>query len=176
MITLLEHKSSSYAPRTYHNASQGVTLAIAADFTTAGERLTTKAADGMIVHLDAKDFANAWLPAARKLYKMLTINELRVVNVAGNGIYTLAKHGITQITMNDMVRQVLHKVDTHWPLEKVVSGGQSGADLAGLIAAAKIGIPCTGMWPNGFKMRFEDGVDRNHTREEIMEIINGYAD
>jgi hypothetical protein len=176
MINLKEHSSSSYAPRTYHNAAQGVTLAIAADFNTAGERLTTKAANGMIVHLDAKKFTTDWLPAARKLYKMLTSNDIRVVNVAGNGIYTLNKHGITQITMNDMVRQVLHQIDTHWPLEHVVSGGQTGADLAGLIAAAKIGIPCTGMWPKGYKMRFEDGVDVNHTPEQIMEIINGYAD
>lgn len=175
MIELLQHKSASYSPRTWHNAAQGVTLAIAADFTTAGERLTTKAANGMIVHLDAKDFANQWLPAARKLYKMLHDNDIRVVNVAGNGIYTLSKHGITQVTMNDMVRQVLHKVDTHWALEKVVSGGQTGADLAGLIAAAKIGIPCTGMWPKGFKMRFEDGVDKDHTFEQVMEIINQYA-
>lgn len=175
MIQLVEHKSSSYAPRTYHNAYQGVTLAIAVDFTTAGEKLTTKAAGDKIVHLDARNFATSWLPAARKLYKLLVDNDCRVVNVAGNGIYTYAKHGITQVTVNDMVRQVLHQIDTHWPLEKVVSGGQSGADLAGLVAAAKIGIPCVGTWPNGFKMRFEDGVDRNHTREQIMEIINRYA-
>lgn len=175
-IELLCHKSSSYAPRTYHNAAQGVTLAIAADFNTAGERLTTKAANGMIVHLDAKDFANQWLPAARKLYKMLHDNDLRVVNVAGNGIYTLSKYGITQITMNDMVRQVLHKVDTHWPLERVVSGGQTGADLAGLVAAAKIGIPCTGLWPAGFKMRYCDGVDVNHTFDEVKSLMMHYLE
>lgn len=176
MIKILEHKSASYAPRTYHNASQGITLAIAADFTTAGERLTTKAAgQGRIVHLDAKKFATNWLPAARQLYKLLKLNDCRVVNVAGNGIYTLAKHGITQVTMNDMVRQVLFKVDQHWKLDHVVSGGQTGADLAGLIAAEKIGIPCTGTWPAGFKMRFCDGLDITHTPEQIMEIIDNYA-
>ncbi len=175
MITLVEHSSSSYAPRTYQNASKGVTLAIAADFTTAGEKLTTKAAGGKIVHLDARNFATSWLPAARQLYKMLKDNDCRVVNVAGNGIYTLSKYGITQVMINDMVRQVLFQVDQHWSIEHVVSGGQSGADLAGLIASAKIGIPCTGTWPRGFKMRFEDGVDRTHTQAEIMEIINQYA-
>lgn len=176
MINLREHKSSSYAPRTYHNASQGVTLAIAADFTTAGEKLTTKAANGKIVHLDAKNFKDSWLPTARALFRMLREHNCRVVNVAGNGIYTLSKHGITQVMMNDMVRQVLHQVDQHWKLDHVVSGGQTGADLAGLIAAAKIGIPCTGMWPAGYKMRFEDGVDVNHTQQEIMEIINAYSE
>ena len=43
MIELLEHTSSSYGPRTWHNAAQGVTLAVAVDFSTAGEKLTTKA-------------------------------------------------------------------------------------------------------------------------------------
>lgn len=174
MINLVEHTSSSYSPRTYHNASQGVTLAIAADFTTTGEKLTTKAANGMIVHLDAKNFAEEFLPKSRELYKMLVKNNIRVVNVAGNGIYTLAKHDITQVMMNDMVRQVLFQIDQHWKLDHVVSGGQSGADLAGLIAAAKIGIPCTGTWPNGYKMRFENGIDQEHTPEQIMEIIKKY--
>jgi hypothetical protein len=175
MIELLCHKSSSYAPRTYHNASQGVTLAIAADHNTAGERLTQKAANGKIAFIDATQFKDQWLDCARQLYVQLKRNDCRVVNVAGNGIYTLAKYDITQVMMNDMVRQILFQVDQFWKLDKVVSGGQSGADLAGLIAAAKIGIPCTGMWPAGFKMRHEDGVDRTHTYEQVMEIINQYA-
>lgn len=174
-ITFLEHKSSSYAPRTYHNASQGVTLAIAADFWTAGEKLTSKAAGDKIVHLDATKFAEQWLDKSRDLYRMLKKHDCRVINVAGNGIYTLNKHGITQVMINDMVRQVLFQIDQHWKLEHVVSGGQTGADLAGLIAAAKIGIPCTGMWPKGYKMRFEDGIDREHTPEQVMEIIRQYA-
>lgn len=183
-IELLCHKSSSYAPRTYHNAAQGVTLAIAADHNTAGERLTQKAAakNGIVqVHADrfydvqGVDGSPHWLLASRSLYSKLVKSNCRTVNVAGNGIYTLSKYGITQVMMNDMVRQILFQVDQHWKLDKVVSGGQTGADLAGLVAAAKIGIPCTGMWPAEFKMRFEDGVDKNHTYEEIMEIINQYA-
>lgn len=176
MIELLQHKSTSYAPRTYHNAAQGVTLAIAADHNTAGERLTQKAAGDKIVFVDATKFGEQWLNASRLLYLMLRKHNTRTVNVAGNGIYTLSKYGITQVMMNDMVRQILFKVDEHLKLDKVVSGGQTGADLAGLIAAAKIGIPCTGMWPKGFKMRFEDGVDKDHTIEEVMEIMNQYAD
>lgn len=34
MLTILEHKSASYSPRTYHNASVGdITIAIAVDDT-----------------------------------------------------------------------------------------------------------------------------------------------
>lgn len=186
MIELLCHSSHFYGPRTWHNAAQGVTLAIAADHTTAGEKLTQKAAaKNGIVMLDAKNFyeysvvngkrSPLWVHAARELYSKLKASNMRVVNVAGNGIYTLEKYGISQLDMNDMVRQVLFQVDQHWKLDKVVSGGQTGADLAGLIASAKIGIPCTGMWPAGFKMRFSDGVDKDHTYEQVMEIINQYA-
>lgn len=176
MINVLEHKSSSYAPRTWHNAAQGVTLAIAVDFSTAGEKLTTKAAQkNGIVHVDARNFATSWLPSARKLYKMLKDSNCRVVNVAGNGIYTFSKYWFDQKTVNHMVYEILNQVHQHWKLDHIVSGGQSGADIAGLIAASQLDIDCTGMWPAGYKMRFENGVDVNHTPEQIMEIINKYA-
>lgn len=176
MINIREHSSSSYAPRTWHNAAQGVTLAIAVDFSTAGEKLTTRASEkNGIVHLDAKDFATSWLPAARELYTKLKEKDLHVINVAGNGIYTYQKHGFTQEGVNNMVRLILEKVSEHWKIEHVVSGGQTGADLAGLIAAAHLDIDCTGMWPKGYKMRFEDGIDVTHTPAQIMEIINQYA-
>lgn len=176
MINLREHSSSSYSPRTWHNAAQGVTLALAVDFNTAGERLTTKAAaKNGIVHINAKTFANDWIKGARALYTMLKEKDCRTVNVAGNGIYTYDKHGFTQEGVNHMVHVILKQVHEHWPLDHVVSGGQSGADIAGLIAAAHLDIDCTGLWPKGYKMRFENGVDVNHTQQQIMEIINKYA-
>lgn len=67
-LICMEHKSESYTPRTYHNASQGVTLAIATDFTTAGEKLTHKAANGKIVQVP---YGEDTTIAARKLYVML---------------------------------------------------------------------------------------------------------
>lgn len=176
MINIREHSSSSYAPRTWHNAAQGVTLAVAVDFSTAGEKLTTKASQkNGIIHVDALNFADNWLQASRDLYKMLRDKDIRVVNVAGNGIYTYARHSFTQEGVNNMVRMVLDQVHQHWTLEHVVSGGQTGADLAGLIAAAHLDIDCTGMWPKGYKMRFEDGIDVNHTPQQIMEILSQYA-
>lgn len=172
MITLREHTSSSYAPRTYHNASQGVTLAYAVDHNTAGERLTQKAANGKIVFAGPK---TPDIDAARLLYKMLRDNNCSTVNVAGNGIYTFAKHGYTQGTANAGIKQILQMVHEHWPIKLVVSGGQSGADIAGLYAAANLGIDCIGTWPKGFKMRFEGGVDVNMTPDQIMEMIESYA-
>jgi len=35
--------------------------------------------------------------------------------------------------------------------EKVISGGQTGADQAGLVAAARFAIPTGGWMPHGFE-------------------------
>ena len=40
-------------------------------------------------------------------------------------------------------------------LERIISGGQTGADQAGLVAAARLGITTGGVMPRGF--RTEDG-------------------
>lgn len=175
MINLREHKEWGYAPRTQHNASQGVTLAVAVDFTTAGERLTTRCAKGNIVHFDARNFSSELVGKTEKLINLLKGNDCRTVNVAGNGIYTYKRKGFTQEGVNSIVYMILKKVHEEYPLDHIVSGGQSGADLAGLIAAANLDIDCTGTWPRGYLMRFEDGVDVKHTPEQIMEIINKYA-
>lgn len=175
MIELLEHTSSHYGPRTWHNAAQGVTLAFAADHTTAGERLTTKAAASKgIVHIDALAGAGELHRGAQRLYKKLRDTDCRVLNVAGNGIYTFAKYGWTQQLVNAMMAYVIETVHQHWRIDKIVSGGQTGADIAGLIIAERLGIPCTGMWPKGFKMRFEDGVDILHTQDQVRDILNTY--
>ncbi len=175
MIELKEHKSSSYAPRTYHNASQGVTLAVAVNHYTAGEKLTQKAAGDKIVKIDYFHGMDELYPA-RALYVMLKKQECPVVNVAGNGIYTLATKGVTQKDINQYVYNILKKVHEHLPLSCIVSGGQTGADLAGLVAGYKLGIQTTGMWPNGYKMRFEDGKDVNMNKEEILKMIIEYAE
>lgn len=173
MIYIREHTSSSYAPRTWHNAAQGVTLAYAVDHTTAGEKLTQKASKGKIVMVHAGEHDD--LMAARALYITLKHYDCHVINIAGNGIYTFAKHGFSQQNVNDAIYNILNHLQPHWRIDHIVSGGQSGADLAGLIAAQRLGVDCTGMWPKGYKMRFEDGKDVNHTPEQIMEIMRSYA-
>lgn len=167
-LIVKEHKSASYAPRTYHNASQGVTLAIAVDFTTAGEKLTHKAANGKIVqyHIETD-----WIEIARGLYSALKKDECHVVNVAGNGIYTLQKHGITQAQANQYVYNILKLVNEHWTITQVVSGGQTGMDIAGLVAGVALGIESIGTWPKGYKMRFEDGKDVDMSEEWIHNYI-----
>ncbi len=175
MIKLQEHKSSSYSPRTYHNASQGVTLAIAVDFTTAGEKLTHKAANGKIVQINWFNTLDKLYPA-RALYSALKKHNCHVVNLAGNGIYTLAKHGVTQGEANQYVFDILSFVHHHWPITQVVSGGQTGMDIAGLVAGVALGIETIGTWPKGYKMRFEDGKDIEMNPKDIEKLIYKYAD
>lgn len=174
-LICIEHKSESYAARTYHNASQGVTLAIATDFNTAGEKLTHKAAKGKIIQIEYPNKLDDLYPA-RALYSMLKKYDCHVVNVAGNGIYTLQKKGVTQEEVNQYVYDILKLVNQHWPITQVVSGGQTGMDLAGLVAGCALGIEAIGTWPKGFKMRFEDGKDFNMSEGDIKVLVRGYEE
>lgn len=171
-LILNEHKSASYAPRTYHNASQGVTLAVAVDFNTAGEKLTHKAAGESIVQIK---YGEDYVESARKLYRLMKKYDTGVVNVAGNGIYSYAKKGVKQEDVNAYVYSILQLVHKHLPILRIVSGGQTGSDLAGLVVGVKLGVETIGTWPKGFKMRFEDSVDVDMDQDDIRRMILKYA-
>lgn len=173
ILTLQEHKSSSYAPRTYYNASQGVTLAVAVDFTTTGEKLTKKAAGDKIVSVQ---WGADVLTAAREIYKSLRKHKCNVVNIAGNGIYTYSKHGVKQAEINQYIYSVLKLVSEHWQIDRIVSGGQTGADMSGLVAGVALGINTEAMYPKGYKMRWEDGIDVKSTKEDIERLVYAFAE
>jgi hypothetical protein len=169
-LRIIEHKSNSYAPRTYYNASVAdVTIALAVDYSTAGERLTHKAAGNKYLKLDYLAYGNITL--ARQLYLYMKKYNCKSINVAGNGIYTLSKHKITQKHINQTVYEILKLVQEHWVVEKIVSGGQTGVDLAGGVAGVALGIPVEMTLPKGYRQRYEDGIDRLHTEEEIREQV-----
>lgn len=174
-LIINEHKSSSYSPRTYHNASiSDVTVAIAVDHNTAGEKCTQKAAGDKIIKLE---WSLAYLSMARQLWKYMNNLDVKepTINIAGNGIYTFYKHNVTQEMVNRVVFDMLSKVHEHWPIGKIVCGGQTGTDLAGAVAAYKIGIPCVVTMPKGFKMRFQNGKDYDNTEEFVRKLIVDYA-
>ncbi len=174
-IKILEHSSRSYAPRTYTNASAGdITIAIAVDYNTAGERLTHKAAGDKYLKLDFQEFEP--IDLARMLYKRLKMCNGHTINVAGNGIYTLAKHGYDQQRINQIIYRILSKVHEYFPITKIVSGGQTGVDLAGGIAGYTLGIDTVMTLPKGFIQRHEDKLDVEHTREEIMKQVENGRD
>lgn len=173
MITINEHKSSSYAPRTYLNAaSADITLAIAADFSTAGEKLTKKAAADKYIHFSMNENP---LVCARKLYKFMKDRGATSINVAGNGIYTMTKFGYSQKDCNKFLLDVLSPIHEHLGITKLVSGMQTGMDLSAAVVAEILGIDFVGTLPNGFKQRHESGLDVSHTQQEILEQIHYFS-
>lgn len=174
MLTLLDHSSPKYSPRTYINAEEAdLTVAFAIDFTTQGEKLTRKAAGDRYIGISLEGDVAA---AANELIRALKQHDARRLNVAGNGIYTLDKQGWTQSQVNTFVHEVLSRTHAVWPLVQVRSGGQTGIDMAGLIAAEALGIDALGFFPNGFIQRGTDTIDRPHTREAIRaQVAAGVA-
>jgi hypothetical protein len=175
-IEIIAHKSSGYGPRTYANAHEGdLTIAVAANYKTVGERLTHKAAGDKFLALP---LAMDALEAARLMYRTLRDRDLKnpVINVAGNGMQTMNRNGFTQEFVNIRLLEILSPVHKHWPIAKVISGGQTGADMAGGIAAHALGIPVKLHFPAGFKQRYADGVDRPFSKDEILQqVTDGVA-
>lgn len=149
-----------------------MTIAFALDFTTAGERLTEKAAGDKYQALDLRTDV---LEAARVVYKALKATDAKIVNIAGNGIYTLHAHGWNQLRANEYVYEVLKKACMYRPFEMIVSGGQTGVDIAGGVAGLCMGVDVELTLPKGFKQRHEDKADRDHTEIEIIEQLDWWV-
>lgn len=172
-LQLAAHASYSYVPRTTENAkSADVTVAFAVDFTTAGERLTKREAGDRYIGIQ---FGSDVVAAADKLSAFLASREARTLNIAGNGIYTLAEHGVSQEKANAWVHSVLKLVQAKTPLSQVRSGGQTGIDQAGLVAAMALGIPALGLYPNRFRRRNAQGVEVTASADAIRAELEAQA-
>ena len=186
VIEIKETTSSQYGPRTTINArSAGVTIAVAIDYTSSGELLTASAANNKYIAIpyDGMDIPTA----AEAIIKKLVQQDSTTLNVAGNSIFTFNSHNpknpITQKEINQYIFSVIKLVHETIPLTKIVSGGQTGADIAGAIAAAALGIPAVITFPKGFRQRNSYmGKDGKYaykdvyrqSREDIREqIIDG---
>jgi len=164
-LSLRAHLEPGYAARTRDNAQGAdLTVALAEDFTTAGEKLTHRMAGDRYVGVGLR--AHCELAAEQIVRAMLAHNAFSL-NIAGNGIYTLSKFGWTQTGVNQKVFEVLRRVSAQRPLSFVRSGGQTGVDTAGLVAGLALGIPVIGLYPQGFRRRFANGQDRLSTPEEL---------
>lgn len=169
MLQIEEHDKPSYAPRTWVNAQGAdLTAAFAVDHTTAGERLTRKAAGDRFV---AFDLDLPPLEAARRLYRALCYAKARTLNIAGNGIYTLTRHGWDQTRVDRHLFEVLRPIAENYPLTLIRSGGQSGVDLAGVTAATALEIKALALLPKGYRMRNCRGEDHDHEREDILDMV-----
>lgn len=169
MNLILEERGIGYRERTRFNASSAdLTIAIAVDFETAGERLTRTSAGERYLALP---YDGNVISTARTLYRVLHEREAKTLNVAGNSMTHWRLRGIHQRALNQFVFQVLALVHNHHPISHVRSGGQTGADLAGLVAALGLGILATGTFPVGFLQRTAFGDDVHRSKEEIEQEI-----
>lgn len=166
-----EHPAAGYRGRTLLNAAADVTLAFAADFSTAGERLTKRSVleQGRIYcpvayrgHLATERAIHAAVAALNRPAKPEV-----ALNIAGNGLYTLKALG-SQADVDayaaDFLRRVLSSADLRASIALVRSGGQTGFDEAGVKAARQLGLRTQVLAPKGWTFRTADGQDISDER------------
>jgi hypothetical protein len=170
MLDVHEHTSPKYPPRTWANAARAdLTTAFALDFSTGGEVLTKRAAGAKYIGIK---LATAPITAAMYLIDFRDRQSPRAtLNIAGNGMHTLGRHLWTQDRVNRWVYHTLKPVHEHEPIKWIFTGGQTGVDIAGAVAAVKLEIPCTVNMPRGLIQRDSHGYDAPHSQEEIIAQI-----
>lgn len=173
-LCLQAHEDYSYVPRTGENArGADVTVAFAVDFNTAGERLTKREAGLRYVGIP---FGGDVAASADSLESFLIARNGSTLNVAGNGIYTLAEHGVSQARANKWVCDVLALVAARVKLTLIRSGGQTGIDQAGLVAALVLGVPALGHFPKSFRRRNAQGKEVTATAAAIRAELEAQAE
>ena len=173
-VYIREHSNEKYPPRTKINASSGdVTLALAVDMTTKRELLTKRLVEesgkiylGRVLEEDVTSH-----DIARALYKELRTSGGNHLNVAGNSIHTLHQFGCDQDWINYFVFSVIEKVHEHYPLAKIVTGGQTGVDMAGAIAGAVLGIHTEVTFPKGFRQRTHEKEIYQQSAEDVFKSM-----
>jgi hypothetical protein len=178
-IKFQEHPLSDYPSRTRENAKADVTIAIAKNFDTAGEKLTRNSVQQQgkkYMPVDHDTFASGnsvELEAAKIASEINKLPQYSItLNIAGNGIYTLftaedKAHGYTpemiQNKLKENVKELLQSIQKRLveskKIESVTTGGQTGYDEAGAKAAQELGIPVRVLAPKGWVYRDVTGKD-----------------
>ena len=188
-ITLIEHNEGgkwgeSYRARTIKNVqSADITIAFAYDYNSPGEILTKKHASKKsyvtgpmeVVDFSSKEsiIKNATRIAEKVISeinrKQLDKNNLKI-NIAGNTISKFIE-GVSQKDLQGLIENVFKILtEKDITISEVISGGQSGADIAGAFAADNLGIKTTIRAPRNFLISTPDGktkVGRDNYLEEI---------
>ena len=176
MIHFRECPDAGYKPRTIENASADATIAFAIDFYTAGEILTRNSVreQGKVYYAVTLGPA---MPSMTDILFCSTIfnkHKVQSLNIAGNGIYTM-KNKIPQEVLDEKIYEFLRllflKLDN--PIAIIRSGGQTGADEAGIKAAERLGIDSLVYAPKGWRFRGMDGDIADEAKFKERFIING---
>lgn len=165
-ILFLEDNSNSYSHRTYVNAyNADATIAFAADFLTSGEKCTKRAAlqaNKIYIPIDIfKDINGVIKDTANKL------KDCNSLNIAGNGIATLKRYGVSQEICDEIVFRFLHDLiyNQGCNFTEIRSGGQTGFDESAIKAGIMLGIKTICYCPKGWRFRTIDNVDISSEQE-----------
>lgn len=175
-IDFQEEKSSGYRERTVKNASADATIAIAVDFTSAGERLTKSSVESQkkkYIDISA-DTLEVTDEKVNKIVDSLNsipgkqsdlftnVKQGVSLNIAGNGIYTM-KGKYTQQEIDDytynLLKSVIDSPKLNVNITSLRTGGQTGFDEAGAKAGIKLNIPTKILAPKGYTFRNINGQD-----------------
>lgn len=180
-IRFEEDTASGYKERTMKNASADATIAIAVDFDSAGEKLTKKSvleqnrkyipidANNLVVTQERVDKIVESLNSLQdKSADSLSDKKSIVLNIAGNGIYTM-KGKYTQQQVDDFTYELLKSVidssNLKVKIKSIRTGGQTGFDEAGTKASIKLGLPTLTLAPKGWKFRNANGTDISNEKQ-----------
>lgn len=181
-LTITASNSVSYKQRTIDNIENSdITIALAADFTSAGEGLTKDEAEGRKKYVsenikgksikDAKEIAESLFKQIQALGKD-TDNELNL-NIAGNGIY---QNGMpSQEEVDDLVLNILKELQKlGLQIKSIRSGGQTGIDEAGIKASLALGLPTILHGTKDFKFRKKEGK-QNDIKNDIKQYLERFS-
>lgn len=171
-ITFREHRDPSYVGRTKENASADATIAIAANFNSAGEKLTKKLVEEqkkVYIPIDISKELDLSEDLIKNIVKKLNcstkgnlIDNSIILNIAGNGIYAL-KNRYTQELLDSYLRilllSILASKELKVKIKLIRTGGQTGLDEAGAKAGVFHEIPTLVVCPYGWKYRNLLGED-----------------
>ncbi len=164
MIRFEECRTKGYPARTLQNVlDSDATIAIASDFNSAGERLTKrycKEYKKLYIPVEYNDYVDILSVVQQLNLEFAFVKNVITLNIAGNGIYSLPD---CQQIVNEEVFSILQKILNHPDIMPTVdlirSGGQTGVDQAGVLAAKDLGIEALVLAPNGWLFRDKDGND-----------------
>lgn len=157
-INFVTSPSKNYADRTRANVEwSDITIALAEDFSTAGEKLTKTVAGNKYV---SANISNDVSIIVNNIYNQLVskgkTKDIKL-NIAGNGIYSLKDtQSQYDAKLIDIIKGLQAKGIT---ISEIRSGGQTGIDEAGAKAGQFLNIKTTITSTSDFKFRNKQGVD-----------------
>ena len=167
-------EKSGYKKRTVYNVKNSDFTIAAFEKKSAGEVATINSDPKKVIQVPIKaadvldddyfmNLADSIISKTSGIVKELdSMADGYTVNIAGNGLYTLlskegSSHFKTQADVDLYIYKLLKALTLKgFPIETVISGGQTGFDEAGIIAGKELGLLTNVTAPNNWDYRIMD--------------------